>query len=198
MHEDACHTFEHHRWRSVRRHIASDIDRFIATSHHIGTERATFAHRVSTFARPELQCLFLHRIAHWLYVNHWRKTARLVSRFNALLHKVHLTPQSCLGPGCRLPHPCGLSFHGRAGRNATLFSCSVCGPRTPPFDGPIQRGPSLGDNVLIGGHAVVLGPVRVGDHARVGFSATVDCDVPPDAAVLSHAGRNKTTPREKG
>lgn len=195
MIEPPCRSFEHHRWRSVMRHVACDIDRFIASSNYLDASQATFAHRLSTFTRPELQCLFLHRIAHWLYVNRWRRTARVISRANALLHKVHLTPQSCIGPGCRLPHPCGLSFHGSAGRNLTLFSGCVCGPRTPPFDGSIERGPRLGDDVLVGGHAVVLGSVKVGDGARIGFSALVDCDVPSNVAIVSHAGRNKTKPR---
>lgn len=180
----------------VRANIRADIQRYLTMSPENIERGFGLKQRLSAFLRPELLCLTMHRIAHYLYVRSWRRSARLVTRINALLHKVHLTPQSCIGPGCRLPHPPGLTFHGSAGSGLTLFSTCVCCPAGPIADGPLELAPRLGDEVMVGGHAVLIGPIRVGDRVRISFSARVGEDVPPDVAVISRAVRNRIVARD--
>lgn len=186
---DSCLDFEHHRFSGVRANLSADIVRYLTISPQNVALGDSFKRRLSALLRPELQSLTLHRIAHYLYVRNWRRAATLVSRFNFLLHKVYITPQSCIGPGCRLPHPMAVSFHGRAGRGLTLFSLGICCPRAPLLAGPVELGPTLGDRVTIGAHSVVIGPVTVGDDTKVAFSVGVNEDTPAGVLVVSRANR---------
>lgn len=198
MTPDACRQHGHDRFAGVRANIRADVGRYLTMSPENIERGSGFKQRLSAFLRPELLCLTMHRIAHYLHVRGWRRSARLVTRINALLHKVHLTPQSCIGPGCRLPHPSGLAFHGRAGTGLTLFSTCVCCPAGPIVDGPLEVAPCLGDDVTVGGHAVLIGPIEIGDRVKISFSARVAEDVPSDVVVISRSVRNRVVPNGTG
>jgi serine O-acetyltransferase len=191
---DPCREFRHHAIRGVWGNVSEDILRYLTKSEENLAGGDDLLHRVSAFATPELMCLFLYRFSHYLWVNTYRRMAVAVSRFNYLVHKVNITPQSCIGPGCRLSHPPGVTFHGRAGRGLTLFSLAVCCAEGPRFDGPVETGPRIGDRVIIGAHAVLIGPVSVGDDTRLSLGAWVNCDTPPGVNVISNAFYRKPRP----
>ena len=111
---------------------------------------------------------------------------------------MNITPQSCIAAGCRLPHPACVTFHGRAGRGLTLYSRAVCCPREPVLDIPVELGPCLGERVTIGGHAVVMGPIHLGDDTKLAFTVWIDRDVPPRTLVVSAALRQPKYPRQVG
>lgn len=185
-----CERWQHRQLSSARRDLSADIDRYLTKSVENIEMGSGFKRRLSAFLTPEIMCLLLHRMAHWLYCVNWRRAAWATSRFNGVVHKVHLPPQSCIGPGCRLSHPAGVVFHGSAGRGLTLFGMAVCCVLEDALDAGLEHAPRLGDHVTLGAHAVVIGPVAVGSETQVSPYALVERDVPPCTVVASRAMRN--------
>jgi serine acetyltransferase len=179
-----CAAFEHRRLRIVWTSLGEDIRRYINKSPENKAAGDDFKHRFGALLTAQLLCLLLYRTAHFLYVNGRRGPAAFLSRLNFLVHKVSIPPQSCIGPGCLLPHPAGLMFYGTAGRGLTLYSLCVCCP-IEPLDDSAEAGPRLGNDVTVGGHAVVLGPITVGDLTKIGFKVRLDHDTPSGAMVVS-------------
>ena len=140
----------------------------------------------------------LYRVAHRLHVTGWRRMARCVVRLNALLHRVQLSADSCIGPGCLLPHPVGLVFIGHAGPQLTLYSMAVCCPDTAAPLAPADQGPHLGQGVSVGVQSVLLGPLQVGDGARIGPCARPLQDLPLQVMVLARSWRPRLTARTPG
>jgi serine O-acetyltransferase len=120
--------------------------------------------------------------------------AQLFTVFNAFTHKISITPDSCIGPGCLVPHPVGVSFCGRAGSDLTLYSLAVCGTFESSLGGPLASAPRLGDRVTIGGRAAVLGPMRLGHDVRTLAVRVVD-DVPEGYSVTCRVVRPTWTSR---
>jgi len=94
-------------------------------------------------------------------------------------------PLNCqLGGGLSMPHPNGIVIHpgSRVGPNCMIFQQVTIG---------MGHGgvPQIGGHVDIGAGAKVLGPIRVGDHARIGANAVVMCDVPPDTTAVGIPAR---------
>jgi serine O-acetyltransferase len=154
-----------------------------------------FKHRASAFFTPELMALFLYRLAHYLHARGWFRLARLVTFLNYVIHKISIPPHACLGPGAHIPHPAGISFAGTAAANLTMYSLAVCGPAEADPDARLSDCPELGNHVTLGAHAVVMGPVRVGDNAKIAYSMRVTRDVPAGAIVVSSALRMRIGPR---
>jgi serine O-acetyltransferase len=117
---------------------------------------------------------------------------RLLGKYYALQHRfwsvaggaeIHLHCR--IGGGLLLPHPNGIVIHPGAtiGVNCTLFQQVTLGTRT---DSGV---PVLGNDVLVGAGAKILGPVMVGDHARIGANAVVLTDVPTSAHAVGVPAR---------
>lgn len=191
---DQCTRYGHRSLHGLGRNLSADIRRFLTKSADDLARGDGFRQRLSALLRPELQCLMLYRIAHWLHLKGCNRLAVLVGRCNLLLHKVNITPQSCIGPGCRLSHPATVLFHGRAGRDLTLFSQAVCAPAGLFPDGSPDTGPSLGDRVTLGGLAAILGAVTVGDDVKIGMSICLDHDAPSGVLVVSRVTRTRFRP----
>ncbi len=183
---EAC---QGHELRSVWSSLSADVLRYLHKSPENRAAGDTFKTRLGAFLTPQLLCLLLYRLAHYLYAAGRPRLSRVPTALNFLFHKVRLTPDSCIGPGCFLPHPAGVVFCGRAGEGLTLYSLSVCCPQTPWADGAAGRGPMLGDRVMVGGQSVVLGPIQVGDDVKIGFKVRLGADTPAETIVISRSIR---------
>jgi serine O-acetyltransferase len=180
-----CLARKHDRFSTLRSNVSEDIARFLTKSSHDLARGDTWKTRWSAFLTPEVFPVFWYRVAHYLNVTGWPRLAIFVTRINSLLHKVYITPQSCIGPGFRLPHPAGVTFHGKAGRGLTIYSLGICCAGTDEWGGPRETGPALGEYVTIGAHAVVQGNVAVGDSTIVAYAARLDRDAPGGILVSS-------------
>ena len=189
---DHCRRWDHHRWVHLRAHLRADMEHYLAASGQEGVRFGAMK-RISVFCRPEIQCLLLHRIAHALHVRGYAWLGRVVAGLNRLMHRVTITPQSCIGPGLRLPHPAGAAFHGVAGCGVTLYSRAVCWADGAFLDAPgsPSAGPVLGDRVTVGGQAAVLGGVVVGDDTVISPKSIVSADTPGRTLVFA-AGHRPT------
>jgi serine O-acetyltransferase len=184
-----CLARRHNRLSSLRTSVSEDIQRYLTKSAHDLARGDSFKTRLSACLTPEVFPVVLYRVAHYFYAGGWRRLATAVTRINSYLHKINISPQSCIGPGFRLPHPAGVTFHGRAGRGLTVYSLAICCAHAAGWHATVETGPLFGDYVTVGAHAVVLGGITVGDSTRIAYSARLDCDAPPDVLVASKFSR---------
>ncbi len=176
-------------WSPVWRAVHADVTRFLNKSPENQAVGDTLRSRTGALLTPQLLCLLLYRMAHRLHVAGWRRLARALVRANAVLHRVHISADSCIGPGCLLPHPAGLVFVGHAGPQLTLYSMAVCCPSDPAPLAPAEQGPHLGERVSVGVHAVLSGPLHVGDNTVIGPCLNVRQSLPAGVMVLARGWR---------
>jgi serine O-acetyltransferase len=182
-------------WRPVWRALHDDVSRFLNKSPENQAVGDTLKSRTGALLTPQLLCLLWYRVAHRLHVAGWRRLARAVVRLNAFVHRVQLSADSCIGPGCLLPHPAGLVFVGHAGPQLTIYSMAVCCPDSAGPMAPADLGPHLGADVSVGVQAVLLGPLQVGDGARIGPCVKLVRDLPPQVMALARGWRPQLAPR---
>jgi serine O-acetyltransferase len=170
--------------------LALDITRYLNQSPGYQALGDTPKRRVGAVVHHQIVCVILYRLSHYLYVKSWTRLARTVARLNYFLLKTNISPASCIGDGLLLPHPAGVTFHGRAGNDLTLYAVSICGPNHPWIECPVEAGPLLGDRVTVGARASILGPVTVGGDTRIAFRVDLQQDAPAEAVVVARSMRS--------
>lgn len=137
---------------------------------------------------PGLHAVWLHRVAHALWVNGWKWLARVVSNFGRWLTGIEIHPGAKIGRRFFIDHGMGIVIGETAeiGDDVTLYQGVTLGG-TSWNKG--KRHPTLGDGVVVGAGAKVLGPFTVGAGAKVGSNAVVTKEVPPGATVVGIPGR---------
>jgi serine O-acetyltransferase len=137
-----------------------------------------------------LHAILGHRVAHWL---HARLRLRVLARFLSVLNRfwtgVEIHPGARIGPGFFLDHGTGVVIGETAvvGDHCVMFHNVTLGG-TGKYHG--QRHPIVGSRVFIGTGAALLGPIRVGDEAKIGANAfVVNRDVPPRSTVVGTPAR---------
>jgi len=143
------------------------------------------------------QAVVLHRIAHWFKAHKVPVLGPAVARCNQFLTGVDIAPAAEIGPGLRISHGTGIVIGNaaRVGADCLLMQNVTLGAPTVARIGEM---PTVGDRVVIGAGAVVLGPVEVGDDCFVGALALVTESVPAGSKVLARAGvevRARSSPR---
>ena len=133
---------------------------------------------------PSIVALMLYRLSHLLYMKNWRIPAWLLWMFNQYLTGTDIGPASVIGESCFIGHQVGTQIYGRIGKNATMFATPGIGGGRG--EGDVGGGgglPCIGDNLVMGGRATILGPLRVGDNVTIGACAFVVRDVPSGSVV---------------
>ena len=135
-----------------------------------------------------LHAIWLHRIAHALYVRGWVLIPRLISNFGRFLTGIEIHPGAKIGEGLFIDHGTGIVIGETAelGRNVTLYQGVTLGG-TGKEKG--KRHPTIGSNVVVASGAKVLGSFTVGDHAKIGAGSVVLKPVPAHATVVGIPGR---------
>jgi serine O-acetyltransferase len=181
----------HHAWSQARAEISADIDRYLGElSRYDGRAPGRMA-RLSALLMNPVLAIALHRVAHWQHARGHRRTARFLAGVNRALHRLTITPESCIGGGLFMPHLAGTMFCGTAGRRLTLYANGLCAPVSAAIGpaGGRAHAPLLGDDVTIGGHAAVIGPVTIGSRVRVATKLQATSPVPDDADAFTPMGR---------
>ena len=181
--EDQCQTRGHEKFASIRSAMRRDVERLI--KHTGGQGAAGLSKKLGALLTPPIFSLLLYRTAHWLHVNRWTRCAWAMTWLNFYICKVTITPQSCIGDGCLVPHPAGVYFHGRAGDDVTLFALCACLPDAPGLAAAVAAGPLLGNRVSVGGHVCVLGSIHLEDSVKVAPNVRVSGNVPENVLVIS-------------
>ncbi|PYM98257.1 MAG: serine O-acetyltransferase [Candidatus Rokuibacteriota bacterium] len=139
---------------------------------------------------PPLHAILVHRMAHWIYTRlGLRLLARLVAVANRFWTGVEIHPGARIGRGFFIDHGAGVVIGESAvvGDYCVMFHNVSLGG-TGKYNG--QRHPIVGNHVFIGTNAILLGPIRVGDHAKVGANAfVINRDVPAYCTVVGTPAR---------
>lgn len=140
------------------------------------------------FCYPGLHALWLYRPAHFLWQHKFRFLARLLSHLNRFLTGIEIHPGARIGRRFFIDHGAGVVIGETAeiGDDVLMYQGAVLGGTTLVRG---KRHPTIGDRVVIGTGAVVLGAVTVGDGARIGSGSVVVKSVPPGATVVGVPGR---------
>ena len=132
--------------------------------------------------------LFHHRIAHTLHLRRLRLLARVVSQWSRFLTNIEIHPGATIGRRFFIDHGAGVVIGETAivGDDVLMYHQVTLGGTSLEA---VKRHPTIGNGVLLGMGAKVLGNITVGDGARIGANAVVTRDVPPDTSVIGVPGR---------
>lgn len=132
---------------------------------------------------PGVHALIHHRIAHFFYRNHLNFLARCVSQWSRFWTGIEIHPGANIGKRLVIDHGMGIVIGETAviGDDCLLYQCVTLGG-TGKDKG--KRHPTLGNNVLVGSGAKVLGPFTVGDNSRIAAGAVVLSEVPPNSTAV--------------
>lgn len=152
---------------------------------------------------PGLQAILLHRFAHWLFILGLPFVPRLISHFSRFLTGIEIHPGALLGEGVFIDHGMGIVIGETAivGGFSLIYQGVTLGG-TGKETG--KRHPTVGENVVIGAGAKVLGNIQLGKNVRVGAGSVVLRDVPSDCTIVGVPGRivyrggEKVEPLEHG
>ncbi|OBI92284.1 serine O-acetyltransferase [Mycobacterium asiaticum] len=145
------------------------------------------------FAYPGVHAIWGHRINHWLWQRGARLLARTLAELNRILTGVEIHPGAQLGPGLFIDHATGVVIGETAeiGEDVTIFHGVTLGG-TGRDRG--KRHPTVGDRVIIGAGAKVLGAIKIGDDSRIGANSVVVKEVPSSAVVVGVPGQIVSRP----
>ena len=137
---------------------------------------------------PGFHILVYHRIAHWLYQHKRFFLARWVSQHGRRRTGIEIHPGATIGHRLVIDHGMGIVIGETAevGDDCLLYQGVTLGGTGKDIG---KRHPTLGNNVMVGSGAKVLGPFRVGDNARIAANAVVLREVPEGATVVGVPGR---------
>jgi serine O-acetyltransferase len=147
---------------------------------------------------PGVWALGFHRLAHWLYKGELYFLARLVNHLSRFLTAIDIHPGASIGGNFFIDH--GFVVIGetaRIGDDVTIYQHVTLGGTNPTSGETGNRHPTIGDNVIIGSGAQVLGPISVGDRARIGANAVVTKDVPEGATMVGIPARSTLVSAEQ-
>jgi serine O-acetyltransferase len=120
-----------------------------------------------------------------------RPLSSIAQRMNAILNACEISPEARIGPGLHLPHPSGIVLGSiTAGAGLTIMQNVTMGLRDRRADHEdLSNYPRLGADVSIGPGAVVLGPIQIGDGAKVGANAVVLTDIPDRGVAIGNPAK---------
>lgn len=140
------------------------------------------------FCYSGYHALVMHRVSHWL----WCHKLHFIARFNAMISRfitgVEIHPAAKIGRRFFIDHGMGVVIGETAeiGDDVTIYHGVTLGGVSLKKE---KRHPTIGNNVIIGAGAKVLGPFKVGDRVRIGANSVVLHEVPDDATVVGVPGR---------
>jgi len=151
------------------------------------------------FCYAGFHAVIYYRISHWLWQRGLRFWPRWISQFGRFITGVEIHPGATIGENFFIDHGMGVVIGETAtiGNNVTIYHGVTLGGVS---DKAGIRHPQIGDNVIIGSGAQLLGAIEVGHGARIGSNAVVVKDVPPNATMVGVPARNvakSTKPEEQ-
>jgi serine O-acetyltransferase len=140
------------------------------------------------FCYPGLHAILTHRLAHYLYTHKVPLIPRFLSHFSRLLTGIEIHPGAKIGKRMVIDHGMGVVIGETAevGDDVLLYQGVTLGG-TGKEKG--KRHPTLGNNIVVGAHATVLGPITIGDNVKIGAGSVVVRSVPPNTTVVGVPGR---------
>ncbi len=149
------------------------------------------------FCYPGLHAIWDYRIAHWLWRKKVKFFARLIAHLSRMFTGIEIHPGAKIGRRFFIDHGSGVVIGETAeiGNDVLVYQGVVLGGTSRSKE---KRHPTIGNKVVIGSGAILLGPIMVGEGARIGAGSVVINDVPKEATVVGVPGRTvvSATPRK--
>jgi serine O-acetyltransferase len=138
---------------------------------------------------PGIHALWGYRISHWMWQHSLKLVGRMLSQLVRALTGIEIHPGAQIGQGLFIDHGMGVVIGETAeiGEDVTLFHGVTLGGTSLEKG---KRHPTLGDRVVVGAGAKVLGAITIGDDTRIGANAVVVKSVPPNSVVVGVPGQN--------
>ena len=151
---------------------------------------------------PGVKALFFHRIGNFFWKAKFYLLARIISQSSRFLTGIEIHPAASIGRNFFIDHGMGVVIGETSviEDNVTLYHSVTLGGISPSIKSDEQRGikrhPTLKNNVVVGSGAQVLGPVIIGENAKVGANAVVTHNVPSNAIMVGIPAKNINTKSE--
>lgn len=137
---------------------------------------------------PGLHAIWFYRISHWCWARHFYLLGRWLSHLGRWLTGIEIHPGAEIGAEFFIDHGMGVVVGetSEIGDSVTLYHGVTLGGVNWRKE---KRHPTLGNHVVVGAGAKILGPITVGDYSRIGANSVVVKDVPPNSVVVGVPGR---------
>lgn len=137
---------------------------------------------------PGVHAIWAHRVSHALWSAGWTTMARCLSHLSRFLTGIEIHPAAKLGPGLFIDHGMGIVIGETAeiGQNVSLLQGVTLGGTSNKRE---KRHPTLGDHVMVGAGAKILGGFTIGAGSRIGAGSVVVREVPENSVVVGVPGR---------
>lgn len=137
---------------------------------------------------PGLHAIWMHRVSHWFWTHHLRFPARLISHLGRFLTAIEIHPGALIGRRVFIDHGSGVVIGetSEIGDDCLLYQGVVLGGTTLEKK---KRHATLGHSVVMGTGSITLGPITIGDGARIGAGSVVVKSIPPGVTVVGIPGR---------
>ena len=148
---------------------------------------------------PGVKAIFFHKVANFFATAKFDLVARIISQFSRFLTGIEIHPKAKIGKNLFIDHGMGVVIGetSEIGDNVTIYHMVTLGGISPSINSDsqrqIKRHPTLMNNVVIGSGAQILGPVIVGENAKIGANAVVTKDVPNNAVMIGIPAKNVGT-----
>ena len=139
---------------------------------------------------PGAKAVFFHKIANFFAIAKFHLVARIISQFSRFLTGIEIHPKANIGKNLFIDHGMGVVIGetSEIGNNVTIYHAVTLGGSSPSIDSERQRHekrhPTIGDDVVIGSGAQIIGPIKVGNKSRIASNAVVVKDVPDNATMV--------------
>jgi serine O-acetyltransferase len=152
---------------------------------------------------PGVKAVFFHKIANFFQLAKFHLVARIISQLSRFLTGIEIHPGAKIGRNLFIDHGMGVVIGetSEIGNNVTIYHMATLGGIAPSINSndqrQVKRHPTLGDCVVVGSGAQILGPVMIGANAKVGANAVVTKDVPENAVMVGIPAKNVGTATEE-
>ena len=139
---------------------------------------------------PGVKAVFFHQISNFFYKAGFDLIARIISQTIRFFTGIEIHPGAKIGKNLFIDHGMGVVIGetSEIGDNVTIYHNVTLGGSSPSIDSERQRyekrHPTIGNDVVIGSGAQIIGPIKVGNNARIAANAVVVKDVPENATMV--------------
>ena len=147
------------------------------------------------FLYPSFHVMFFYKIGNILWRSNLKFLSRLIMHFARIFTGIEIHPAAKIGSNFFMDHGLGIVIGETTeiGENVTIYQGVTLGGIMPSVESDLQRNqkrhPTVGNNVIIGSGAQILGAINIGDDARIGANSVVSRDVPANVTVAGVPAR---------
>ncbi len=139
---------------------------------------------------PGIKAVFFHKVANFFHIAGFHLLARVISQTTRFFTGIEIHPGAKIGKNLFIDHGMGVVIGetSEIGHNVTIYHAVTLGGISPSIDSERQRyekrHPTIGNDVVIGSGAQIIGPIKVGSGSRIAANAVVVKDVPDNSTMV--------------